>query len=335
MSLVVTIMKDIFTIRARNTFFETLRYFLESLTSNYSDCPGVTEWNRWFDAIQSDEQKQQCVQSWVQALEEPLKKKSAKYARAVKSITAYQALVYHAIMYHDVDAMMTSSEYFSQLNLSSKIQSLTNENVAILWQYLEELSNSAYASVRRTPPQVPTNNEISADIAKRKGTTTSDTPGLKTGLHEMWGKLCEIRGASHNSIAPDVIAFQLHELSLNKFDDSSINELCKNHDLRAFTKITEVFPFLSGERPFNDEEWSLFEKCMSLSTMHSNIPLPMMQGIEDVANKLVADINSGKTDLSSLNVEAIGQQVLSGVSQADMNEFAKNMNKIIPAMQNM
>lgn len=335
MSLVVTIMKDIFTRRARNTFFETLQYFLESLTSNFSDCPGVTEWNGWFAAIQSDEQKQQCVQDWIQALDEPLKKKSAKYARAVKSITAHPALVYHAIMYHDIDAMTTSSEYFSQLNLSSKIQSLTNENVTILWQYLEELSNSAYASVRRTPPQVPTTNEISADIAKRKGTTSSDTPGLKTGLHEMWGKLCEMRGASQNNIALDVIASQLNELSLNKIDNNSMNELCNNQDLRAFTKIIEVFPFLNGPSSFNAEEWSLFEKCMSLSTMHSNIPLPMMQGIEDVANKLVADINSGKTDLSSLNVEAIGQQVLSGVSQADMNEFAKNMDKILPAMQNM
>ena len=326
-------MKDIFTIKARNTFFETLQYFLESLTSNFSDCPDVDKWNGWFAAIQSDEQKQQCVQGWIQALDEPLKKKSAKYARAVKSVTGHQALVYHTIMYHDVDAMTMSSEYFSQLNLSSKIQSLTNENVTIFWQYLEELSNSAYASVRRTPPQVPTTNEISADIAKRKGTTSSVTPGLKTGLHEMWDKLCEMRDASHNSIGTD-IASRLNELSLYKIDDTTMNELCNSHDTRAFTQIISVFPFLRGD-PFSADEWSLFEKCMSLSTMHSNIPLPMMQGIEDVANKLVADINSGKTDLSSLNVEAIDQQVLSGVSQADMNEFAKNMDKILPAMQKM
>jgi hypothetical protein len=335
MRLVVTIMKDIFTKRAQNSFFETLQYFLESLASHFSDCPGVTEWNGWFAAIQSDEQKQKCVQGWIQALDEPLKKKSAKYARAVKSITANQALVYHAIMYHDVTAMTTSSEYFSKLNLASKIQSLTNENVTILWQYMEELSNCAYASVRRMPPLVPSTNEISADISKRKGTTSSDTPGLKTGLHEMWHKLCEMRDAPHNSIAPDVIASQLNDLSLKKIDNSSMNELCNNQDSRAFTKIIEVFPFLNGPSSFNAEEWSIFEKCMSLSTMHSNIPLPMMQGIEDVANKLVADIKSGKTDLSSLNVEAIGQQVLSGVSQADMNEFARNIDKILPAMQNM
>jgi hypothetical protein len=328
-------MKDIFTKRAQNNFFETLQFFLESLTINFSDCTGVAQWNEWYTAIKSDEQKQECVQGWINALDEPLKKKSAKYARAVKSITNHDALVYHAIMYNDVNALMTSSKYFLQLNLSSKVEKLSNENVTILWQYLEELSNSAYASMRRTPPQVPTTSEISADITKRRGLTPSDTSGLKKGLQEMWTKLCEMRNASNNSIAIDAIASQLNELSQNKIDETSMNELCNNHDSKAFAKIIEVFPYLNGSNPFSADEWSLFEKCMSLSTMHSNIPLPMMQGIENIANKLVADINSGKADLSSLNVEAIGQQVLSGVSREDMNEFARNMNKILPAMQKM
>ena len=61
-------------------------------------------------------------------------------------------------------------------------------------------------------------------------------------------------------------------------------------------------------------------------------PLNMMNGIENVANKLVSEIASGKTSLENLNIEQIGQQVLSGVNPEEMTQFANNMDKILPAI---
>ena len=57
-----------------------------------------------------------------------------------------------------------------------------------------------------------------------------------------------------------------------------------------------------------------------------------MAGIETVANKLMQDLSSGKADLSSLSMESIGQQVLAGVSQEEMAQFASNIDKIMPAL---
>ena len=59
----------------------------------------------------------------------------------------------------------------------------------------------------------------------------------------------------------------------------------------------------------------------------------MMRNIESVANKLVQDVASGRASLDSMDVEAIGQQVLSSVSPEEISAFAGNLDKILPALQ--
>ena len=70
---------------------------------------------------------------------------------------------------------------------------------------------------------------------------------------------------------------------------------------------------------------------LNILKMERAIPGNMMRGIESVASRLVQDINCGKTNLSQLNIEEIGQQVLSQVDQTDISSFAQNLDKIIPA----
>lgn len=44
-------------------------------------------------------------------------------------------------------------------------------------------------------------------------------------------------------------------------------------------------------------------------------------------------VSNGTLDMSKLNMEKIGKQVLSGVSEGDMRSFANNLDKILPAVQ--
>ena len=74
---------------------------------------------------------------------------------------------------------------------------------------------------------------------------------------------------------------------------------------------------------------------IALHTMEASIPTDMMHGIESVANQLVQDIASGKASMDSLDVESIGQKVLSGVSRRDVQAFATNIDKILPAIGSM
>jgi hypothetical protein len=69
--------------------------------------------------------------------------------------------------------------------------------------------------------------------------------------------------------------------------------------------------------------------------MGSAIPDGMMRGIEQVASKLASDLQAGKADLASLDLESIGQSVLNGASQADVSAFAANLDKILPALDRM
>ena len=89
------------------------------------------------------------------------------------------------------------------------------------------------------------------------------------------------------------------------------------------------------EEVVEDAAWDILQRIAALTAMDAAIPQDMMSGIESVANKLVMDLQQGKADLGSLDVETIGQQVLSQVSQEDIASFANNMDKIIPALERM
>ena len=96
--------------------------------------------------------------------------------------------------------------------------------------------------------------------------------------------------------------------------------------------LSEAFPDLGGD-PYTPDQISVVERMRNLVTMDDSIPSDMMKGIEAVASKLVNDINSGRCDMANLDLESIGQQVISGVTDDDMTKFASNLDKIIPALQ--
>ena len=60
-----------------------------------------------------------------------------------------------------------------------------------------------------------------------------------------------------------------------------------------------------------------------------------MRGIETMAQKLMSDMGSSGTDLSGLNPQTIGEEVLSSVSKEDVQAFAQNIDKLLPAIQMM
>ena len=105
------------------------------------------------------------------------------------------------------------------------------------------------------------------------------------------------------------------------------------HEPAAFARLVEAFPYL-GPRPPSAHEWSLLTRAASLATMESAIPAPMMRGIESVASELVGELGDNP-DLGALDMEAIGRRVLANVSGGDVEAFAANLDKILPAVTNL
>lgn len=306
-------MQDVFAERAARNFSELLDIFLTCI-----------------DSPQWREEQAHEARDWVGAVRTPLKKGCAKYAKAVASLTGSPACAYHAVGYRDADAVHKTCEAFQLLDFPARVARMSDAHRALFWRYLDELTASAFAAVQGEPPRVPTPSEISADILKRKGPRASG-PVLKHGLKDLWRNMCGLRGVAPSDDV-DAVSNKLFELSVTQVEGVGAIEAIRAKTFAAGAAFLAAFPEL-GDHPMHDEEWGVAEKLLSISTMEKSIPSHMMKGIEKVATELAADISSGKTDLSNLDVEAIGQRVLFNVSPEEMGQFTNNLDKIIPAIQ--
>lgn len=324
-------MQDIFSKRHTASFWELMASFLDSLTTTFSDCPATKDWTLWANnVVIGDEAKmREGVAKWHQAMCTPLAKGCAKYAKAVQSITGKSALIYHAVAYKDVDAAHASSEYMQDLDFPAKLASdrMDAKARAVFWEYMAELSALAFKAERADLPDVPTAAQIAADIKRRKAPAGGSVQG---GLAQAWQALCDARGSAGTFDAA-TLPSRLAKAAAAPFGEETVGAGCQRSEPAAFAALAEAMSELQGDPP-TEEQWKLLSRALSLADMEAAIPPNMLRGIEGVASKLAHDIVAGKADLGSLDIEALGQQVLAGVDTADVDSFADNLDKILPAL---
>ena len=73
----------------------------------------------------------------------------------------------------------------------------------------------------------------------------------------------------------------------------------------------------------------------SFCSVRKHIPNGMMGQIENYALKLAEDINSGKCDLNSINLQQIGQDVLQNCDSGEMMQMADNIGHLLPTLQSL
>lgn len=332
-------MKDVFATRAEEEFWKLLGEFCDSLMTTFPDCTECKDWHLWLNniVIPEPQAKKKGISKWVEHLSGPLKKGCAKYTKAVLSITETAPIIVHAVCYHDVDAAHASCEWIQGFNFPEKLQAMGDEEKAIFWQYFEELNTNAFKALRKPLPKVPTSAEIAENIAQRRGQkqssggpssfggTSQSNSSLNQGIVEAWKQLLIRRECSSTTCDDSVLK------RLKEFSNSAFVEQLKQKDEATLAKFLSTFPEL-GDAPLTAEDADIVLKVMNFIVMDASIPNDMMKGIESMASKLVDGIASGDMTLADLNVESIGQQVLQGVSQKDINEFAENIDKIMPAL---
>ena len=310
-------MKNVFAERAHKAYWDLMVDFADSLQSTFPDCAETKDWCLYLKNVVVGDAKREAegLDKWCAGMRTPLKK--AKYAKAVQSITGEKATVYHAFAYRDIDAADLSFEALQSLALPDKVKSMDAETRTIFWQYLDELNRHAM----RDPPQVPTSEAIAADIERRRG-GGSQPAALHHGLSEVWTLLCGCAPSSD----------KLAEVAAEKLPDQerTVADACRARDPVGAEHLARTFPELT--LPLTEERWLLLDKALGLACMETAIPKPMMGAIENVANQLVKDLTTGKANIASLDLESIGQQVLTNVSPDEMSSFAQNLDKILPAL---
>jgi len=313
-------MKDRVASKAIQSFYDVL----VDLHTGLTDLDVRCDWVGDMLAHTEEEPRGKQVAAWLQHVESQLVKGRAKYRTAVTSIVKEPASVYHAIRYRDVVAMEEASEFWAKVDCRACAKASP-----LFWEYLDELTEEAYTMSRKAPPKVPTSDEIARDIAERKSGKGGRSGGgeavLGLGAYDIMCGMCATRKVA----PPEAESFNQTIAGLLSSGCVTI-DACRRRECGG--AIVDAFPQLN---PIAEAEWEGVAKILSLSTMESAIPNDMMKGIESVASQLVKDISAGKATLDSLNVEDIGQRVLSGVSTQDMEAFTKNIDKIIPAIQNM
>ena len=320
-------MKDIFSARYRKAFFEILNSFMESIGETFPSLSSSQEWKGYLSP--KEEEEEEVIREWIREMNTPLKKGCARYSKAVESILGSPTCIYHCVAYRDLSALHASSSLFR--SLEGMEDKLDAEGLDVFWQYMTELNDNAYRSVRSPPSRVPTPEEISSDIAKRKRSPSSNAPMLKQGVLDVWDRLCDLRGVKREE--GEELGKKLYSLSCSE-EGKDLVDLLKRRDPSSFGILLSSFSYLGDEDP-TEEQFLVAEKAVSLSTMEGSIPAPMMKGIEEVANELSADILSGRANLSNLDVEAIGKRVLTNISPEEMSIFANNIEKLIPAISNL
>ena len=335
--------------RALKMHTDTMVELLENLSELFPDCAETKDCLLFAKnvVVGNDKKLEEAVEVWCENMKDPLVKGCAKYLKAVESITRKPACVYHAMVYRDLDALETSSTSPSlrRIDLCAKARSsqMDAKAVELLWEYMDDLSKFAFEALPETSkwkeiPMVPTRDEIQKDIQRRKlkvdgkRAPDSEKHSLSQGIQEAMTAFCYARKMPSIEVTEDGARDIVSALE-SDVDGETCASRCRKKEATGFRVLSSAFPSAEwGDADPSEEEWDHLSKLIGMCTMKGSIPTPMMAGIETVANKLMQDLSSGKADLSSLSMESIGQQVLAGVSQEEMAQFASNIDKIMPAL---
>ena len=319
-------MKDVFRTRLSNEFFSLLSDFVDSMRDTFPDCVYVQTWctHATETLLGEGVERAAFMERFRDRLMAPVPRGQVKYDRAVQSITKSPLCTYQLLRYRDVRATMAMEPSFAELSLEAKIPNMQDEDRRIFWQYVDELCNVCFRYFSTTAPRVPTASEISANIEMRRQSRTtcdagrsSEPPAVSDGLSDLWTQLCDLRGVKI-TYDPTIQSRLMRDAALCKDSDDMV---------RIFSEL--------GDAPYDARSMALVERIRTMASMTNAIPANMMRGIERVAADIVDNINRGTTDLSSVDIESIGQRVLRDVSDDDVGAFATNLDKIIPALEKM
>ncbi len=335
---------DVFDVKNRRNFVEYADMCIEHLHAIWPDCPSLEGAKQYMQNL-SDENITELIQTWKDNIVLPLVDKKVKYAKAVQHILSSPPQIYHAIAYKDTQACGAhlSSKFVSLTKLNEKLLkdcSMTEDQKTYLFKIFDKMSRISLEYFEVDVPRVPTRDEIKDNIQKRKEFKLDEAPSMTKAFQTHMNALCSqvkakkvfSEDAKENQI--QAVMKRWNQFANNMTENVKNADMCNTRDIKVLESLRESFPELSViTSSVSEETWKTINQLNGFSAVNENIPSRMMGRIESMASKLADDIVSGKTDMASVNLSDIGQQVLSGCSEDDMSNFAGNIDALLPALQ--
>ena len=339
-------MSDLFAKKSKKEFVEYASGLLEMMAQTFPECAETKATHARCVELASEEQRvDDAIDAWLAHLNTPLNGKKIKYAKAIERIIKSPATVMHALTYHDVEGIQAhmDSPLAKQLGVFDKVadERVTDADKKVMWKFLEKMASSAFEAVQTAPPPVPTRQEIQENIKNRKKETTDDGPpsmqrAFQTHINAMcksWGQSAVLDG---DEVKVKAWMERWASFAQRENDGKKNSALCNARDFKVLVDLRRDFPELKvpADDAIEESVWVNICQLNSFSTVVDSIPTGMMGRIETMASKLADDIIAGRTDMASVNLNDIGQQVLSQCGESEMDKFADNIETLLPALQN-
>lgn len=336
-------MEDIFREKAAADFVKFAQSFANSIVNLHPACDKASRLKAHLDSARGGDE-QALIEQWLRLTDTPLAKREVKYAKAIERITGKSGTVYHACEYNDVDvfaAALRDDEVFD-IDFADKYAAMAEEDRRVVWKYVCELNSCALKAIGRGAPQVPTREEIRQSIKSKKVPAADTGQGqgvsMATAFAASLRNLCASLGAPAIDLrdGDELNAFMSRWATMGQgtVHGQKLAALCSAKNILAISQIAKAIPELNvGEAEITDEVWTHINEMNGYSAVGQNIPSNMMNKIETMAQRLAEDITSGKRDLASMDLSAIGQQVISQCDEGDMHDFASNIEHLLPAIQ--
>lgn len=279
------------------------------------------------------------AKAWHEMLVKPMDSKDAKWVKACTRILGHPPPRYFAVEYKD-------SQSLSDLYKEFGADPPKDGSKERYWSGMKMLCRHAMESVGYEPVKVPTPQEIQENIQKHrtmkqaKSSPMSMTTAFQTGLSTLGD---HIGGEEGLGLARRIRAMEKEELkeacdTWSNGIEEGLEAKLKARDLSLihyeWPVLTDLEKKALSSKMENelDDTWSDLEQAVCFSRVQKSIPTGMLSKIEECAQSLARDISSGKTSLESIDLQKLGEGVLSQCSEEDMNKMAGNIGSLLPSI---
>lgn len=335
---------------ARKNFSDLMLQLLEFWKEQFPECTATSTYIVKFTGVVmgNEEREAQMIERWHKNMSMPILPSAAKYAKALERILGTQPTCYIACQYKDFDALFGSSDVSSlrELDVLSrcKAESFSQENKLILWKLIQSLNAAALNFVNEEMQRVPDRKELQDNIRKHKQMKelSSGASSMSKAFVANLESLVEILDGAkveHSFRIREQNTENILQGWMQMLQNSEFEEKCSQEDEDFVRKF--AWPQISDELKcmillsLDTDATATFKNLNQMNTfckVNSCVPTNMMGHIESCAFKLAEDLSSGKCDLSSLDLQGIGQHVLSQCDKEDLSKLTGNISELMPSI---
>lgn len=346
---------------AQKHFIETMLELLELWHEKFPDCRSTSEHLVYFSGVIIGDGDKEIVEikRWDQCMSLAINPKIAKYAKPVERILGEAPACYLACFYKDVDAIFGCddlSDEMKSINITEKYKSdeFSIEDRTLFWKFIQTLNQNALSFLNKEMQRPPLRQEIQENIRKHKQAKEiqAGPPSMVKAFHASFiafmDAIGEVKPESSKELKEYARTTDPTELLSNWTEmltsEKEFTTKCNECDTDWLGSVTwtalpvEFHNIVKNALSTEDKSkqlCSILDQMNSFSSVRKHIPSGMMGQIENYAFKLAEDINSGKCDLNSINLQQIGQDVLQNCDSKEMMAMADNIGELLPTLQNL